>query len=673
MSRLLRAPSLFSRRFHTKSVALMLAVISYTANTNEVWAQEAQNAPLLEEPPSSVLMPSSTVIKQPSGILAQQPTPMVPADYSGFTAADQTTHDQNKTIDLGPFHAGPLIRIGNLRAIRLDATYNEPVTLRDVLQYTVRNNLPIRINERVYANQRYQWYNALGGFLPSWVSNLTYSHAHIEPGDTVSNSRVFSTGVSLPVFQGGSVFYGAIQQYYRMHAARNQYATSINDALLNAYNAYYNLLLQRALLQIRIKSVEVSETQLRLNQQLYMAGTGTRFAVMQSQTQLALDRQAMLQQQFNVRIAALELGYTMNLPLAANLIPADGTVTEADLYEDALTVNDLLSLSFRYRPELRQYEYLRLAAARNVQIAASSLYPTASFNINYQASSTSVSGNGGGGGGARGGSAGGLAAANGFLPGSISGSGFNAGPAVGVTTAGVPNVQGTPLQIAQIATGTGQITVTPGSSNTTFGTATGATQTGGSGSTVVTNGSGVQGVNGIVGGTSPLVGNVGTSVGAFGGKVSSISWSFNVRYNLGNLGVPYVTSLLQARTVARQALLQANQVFQQVVQQTRTSYLNALAAHEQIDVTAASVASSAESLRLANLRVQHGIGTNLELIQAQRDYINALITQAQAIIASNRAQAQLLHDTGVISVETLVSGYHSPRIGSKPFNKNQTY
>jgi outer membrane protein TolC len=650
-----------------------LALLSLAASAPAVWADDEATAPVIEEPPASVLMPSSPVTTPSASALAQQPTPMAPADYTGFTAADQTTHDQNKTIDLGPFHSGPLIRIGNLRAIRLDATFNEPITLRDVLEYTVRNNLPIRINERVYASQRYQWYNALGGFLPSWVSNLTYSHANIAPGDTVSNSRVFSTGVSLPVFQGGSVFYGAIQQYYRMHAARNQYATSINDALLNAYNAYYNLLLQRALLQIRIKSVEVSETQLRLNQQLFMAGTGTRFAVMQSETQLALDRQAMLQQQFNVRIAALELGYTMNLPLSANLIPADGTVTEADLYEDALTVNDLLALSFRYRPELRQYEYLRLAAARNVQLAASSLYPTASFNINYQASSTSVSGRGGGG-GARGSSAGGLAAANGFLPGTISGNtGFNAGPAVGVTTAGVPNVQGTALQIPQIATGTGQITVTPGSSNTTFGTATGATQTAGSGSTVVTTGSGLQGVNGIVGGTSPLIGNVGTSVGAFGGKVSSISWSFNIRYNLGNLGVPYVTSMLAARAVARQALLQANQVFQQVVQQTRSSYLNALAAHEQIDVTAASVASSAEALRLANLRVQHGIGTNLELIQAQRDYINALITQAQAIIASNRAQAQLLHDTGVISVETLVNGYHGPRIGSKPFNKNQTY
>lgn len=605
----------------------------------------------------NVLLPSP-------GASVSDTTPALPDP--DFTAQDVATdHAQNAIIDLGPFHSAPLISIGKLRPIRLDASYTEPISLRDALVYTVRNNLPIRINERGYATQRYQFYNALAGYLPSVTNNLTFSHANIG-SSVVSNSRVFSTSLSFPVFQGGAVTYGGFQQYYRMNAARNQYATSINDALLNTYNAYYNLLLQRALLQIRIKSVEVSEAQLRLNQQLYMAGTGSRFAVMQSQTQLALDRQAMLQQQFNLRIAALQLGYTMNMPLAANLIPMDSTVKESDLYEDDMRINDLLALSFKYRPELRQYEYLRLAAQRAVQLASSSLYPTMAFSITYQASSTSVSGGRGGG------SAGGLAAANGFLPGSVSGSGFNAGPAVGVTVAGVPTVSGTPLQVRQIQTGTGDITVTPGSSNTTFGTATGATQTGGSGSTVVTSGSGLNSVNGILGGTSPLIGNVGTSVGAFGGKVSSISMGFSMGWQLRNLGTTATASILQARTIARQALLQANQVFQQVVQQTRTSYLTALAAHEQIDVTAASVAATSEALRLSNLRLQHGVGTNLELIQAQRDYIQALINQAQAIIASNQAQAKLLHDTGLISVETLTNGYRRT-VGAAPFSKNQTY
>jgi len=148
--------------------------------------------------------------------------------------------------------------------------------------------------------------------------------------------------------------YGMLSSLYRMRAARNQFNASINDALLNTYNAYYNLLLQRALLQIRIKSVEVSEAQLRLNEQLYLAGTGTRFAVMQSRTQLALDRQALLQQQVTVRLASLQLGFNMNMPLGVNLVPMEGNVSEASLLDETVGINDLLNLSLVHRPELRQ-------------------------------------------------------------------------------------------------------------------------------------------------------------------------------------------------------------------------------------------------------------------------------------------------------------------------------
>ena len=51
------------------------------------------------------------------------------------------------------------------------------------------------------------------------------------------------------------------------------------------------------------------------------------------------------------------------------------------------------------------------------------------------------------------------------------------------------------------------------------------------------------------------------------------------------------------------------------------------------------------------------MGTNLEQIQSQRDYAAALTNQAQAIGNSNIAQAQLLHDMGMISVTTLTEGY----------------
>jgi outer membrane protein TolC len=47
---------------------------------------------------------------------------------------------------------------------------------------------------------------------------------------------------------------------------------------------------------------------------------------------------------------------------------------------------------------------------------------------------------------------------------------------------------------------------------------------------------------------------------------------------------------------------------------------------------------------------------NLDIITAQRDYTQARVSQAQAIIDFNIAQAQLLHDLGMISTEALTSG-----------------
>jgi hypothetical protein len=40
----------------------------------------------------------------------------------------------------------------------------------------------------------------------------------------------------------------------------------------------------------------------------------------------------------------------------------------------------------------------------------------------------------------------------------------------------------------------------------------------------------------------------------------------------------------------------------------------------------------------------------------QRDFITSLVNKANAILTFNLAQTQLLHDIGLISVETLTSG-----------------
>lgn len=653
-----------------KYPALILSLVIFSVQVQIAFAQDqpqsqdqtiaqAQDQPIT--PPPEKDIPTAQNIEDGQLNPALRPANPVTPLTREFTDTEYFgDHSTNRSYPLGYVHKDSLIKVESLNPFRLEATYSEPISLKQALDHAMTNNLAIRINNQTYQTNKYSFYSALAGYIPSYSANYVYSLGSVLP-NTASRANIFTTGVNMPVFQGGSIMYTALSNLYRMKAAHYQYQTSINDTLMNVYTAYTNSILQRALLRIRIKAVEVDEEQLRLNERLYDNGVGTKLEVMQARTQLSIDQQALLQQQMQVRQAGLQLAFVLNLPLGIDLVPVETTVAEADIYDEKLGINAVLNTALKSRPELRQYEYLRLAANRNIQIAAAPLYPTVGFNINYTFQDTHVSGPA---------PRGGLASAASAPRASISRVGSPiSSPAIFNTNAGSPVITGASTGVAQITPGTGGLNVTPGTSNTTLGTTTSAATTAGTGTTVVTTGSGLStGVGGAFGSTGQTVvgGSNPASIGVFGGKVRSLSAGFNINWTLGNLGSSTVASILSSRAVARQALLQANQVLQEVFQQVRGSYINMKTTHENIDVASVGVVSSREELRLARMRLENGINTYLDLLTAQRDYINTLVNHAQAIIASNQAQAQLLHDTGAITVESLTKNADKQPIGLRP-------
>jgi outer membrane protein len=467
-----------------------------------------------------------------------------------------TDHNLNKTLDLGPLRqstlSSSLAPLPNSRVIRLEASYNQQMSLREALYYALDHSMPIKIARESYTYQRFQFFGQVLDVLPNFSVGYNLTNSDIRP-NTTSFSRVFQPSVRYPLFTGGNVLYTAIAQYYRQRGWGDSYKVSINDALLDIYQKYTNVMLNNALLQVRAKALAISEQQLTLNNTLFKSGNGTQFAIMQSRTQLAADRQALLAQQVAARQAAMALSFALNFPMAVNLVPSTDVISEQSIIDQNISVEELLDLALKNRPDLRQYELFRLSAARNVQVAASPLYPQASASTTYTHSTTDI-----------------------FPP---------------------------------------KITAN----------------------------------NNVAG------------AGVFGGLFNTFQAGFALSWSLPNLGATYVFNVVSARALSRQASLQANQELLLVSEQVRSAYLTAITAREQIDTSAYGVASAAEALRLANLRLQTGLGTNLELIQAQRDYVTALTNQAQAIISSNQAQVQLLHDMGLISAETILNGYHLNR------------
>jgi outer membrane protein TolC len=428
----------------------------------------------------------------------------------------------------------------------LEASAQRSISLRQALLTAVEKNLDIGIVQNVESTQKWTYFGSLGKFLPS--TNLVYLTGYTRgtlnlPLFTQTNAggsttapainsaiNVAAAGLTYQAYQGGKVVFGALQNRNLFRAAKASSRATVSDTLLRVTQNYYNLVLSEALLQIRIRAVETSTEQLRINSNLFENGLATNLDVLQSKTQLSRDRQDLITQQVSRRTAAITLADTLNMQLADDLVPAVRYLRKVRLVSSDLKIGELLSLAIDNRPELRQYEELRKAAKKAIIVATAPLQPTA-------------------------------------------------------------------------------------------------------------------GLSGYIVGAGPHLSDLDAIYALF----------FNVGWKLNNLGTVDFAKVQSSRYEARQRLLEANRELNTVLDQVRTALLNSVQSEKKILETIDEVNSASEELRLAKLRFENGLGTNIDIINAQRDLTTAEIDHAQAIINFNIAQAQLLHDTGLTSVDALTS------------------
>ncbi|MBC8123905.1 MAG: TolC family protein, partial [Gemmatimonadaceae bacterium] len=79
-----------------------------------------------------------------------------------------------------------------------------------------------------------------------------------------------------------------------------------------------------------------------------------------------------------------------------------------------------------------------------------------------------------------------------------------------------------------------------------------------------------------------------------------------------------------------------------------SSYSTLNTANRRIDTTSRAVTSAEESLRLARLRFQAGVGTQTDVLVADRDLTQARVNRLTAIIDYNRGLASLRRALGIL-------------------------
>jgi outer membrane protein len=165
-------------------------------------------------------------------------------------------------------------------------------------------------------------------------------------------------------------------------------------------------------------------------------------------------------------------------------------------------------------------------------------------------------------------------------------------------------------------------------------------------------GAGVGG--GISGGTSlPLTGATGGSRRWAAKSLYLIGLDAN--WQIGGLTVTEIGNIRSAQAEARKVQAEFYRELTFVYKDVHDAYLNSMQAENLIAETTDQVAYAEEGLRVAQLRFAEGVGTYIDVINAQRNWINALVSKAQALINFNISQTKLVRSVGRVSVDTLAT------------------
>jgi outer membrane protein TolC len=298
--------------------------------------------------------------------------------------------DQDNVFVKPPMLSALISLNQKLSPLELDAyTLGDKISLRDVLKSALINNLPIKISGTTSQVARWQYYNALTNFLPSITNGVAMQGLrgnYVSPaGLYIPIRNPYFTSINSftqPIFEGGAIIFTARQQRHNYSASKYAFKGTVNDILSDSADHYYNLVKQDVFLQIRVKAVEVSKALVQVNLDLFDNGVNTELDVLKAKYQLSDDRQKLIKQQVARREAAVKLATILNQDQGIDLEIKDRLVSKVRLVDSSLRPTDLIKIAIDKRPELKQYEELRLAAKDAVKVARAALFPQITFNGN---------------------------------------------------------------------------------------------------------------------------------------------------------------------------------------------------------------------------------------------------------------------------------------------------
>jgi outer membrane protein TolC len=199
---------------------------------------------------------------------------------------------------------------------------------------------------------------------------------------TSTESWTVQIQVTQLIYDGGATIASRRAARINEDAAYYTLRDTIDSTVETVRTQFYQILLDKALIQVQEESVNLLQSQLEDQKSRFEAGTVPQFNVLQAQSQLQNQIPQLITAQNNYRIAQVQLAKTLGIPAGRQYatdepLPITGRLTYTPIKYD---LSSALVTARANRPFLKAQRSNVLASVEQVTVAASGFKPTISAN-----------------------------------------------------------------------------------------------------------------------------------------------------------------------------------------------------------------------------------------------------------------------------------------------------
>lgn len=242
------------------------------------------------------------------------------------------------------------------------------VDLPAVVRVATAQNLDIRVARQEVEATRGQLESTVGAAFPALVPTAMFDAVRgtvrATEGDLVGvGFNTFQPAIAAQwVLNPGRVAYETIAARKRLSTSEHLEQAVILETLRTAAVRYYDLVLAQAEVSAAHQAVAEAQELLRISRLRVRTGTGVRADELRAEARLAERQQDLILALNEFYEASVALALTLHLDAAVTLIPSVERLAPTFLIREDVTIEELLDLAVRHRPDLEGVRQLAAAA-----------------------------------------------------------------------------------------------------------------------------------------------------------------------------------------------------------------------------------------------------------------------------------------------------------------------